>query len=83
MPSQLSSRAHGVIGFAIAGAALVALADVAPQAAIGLTVVIGLGVLLAHADNLQQLSNAFIAATTGGHGAEANATGDSLSAIHR
>lgn len=61
--APLSSRAHAVIGFVVAGAALVALADVAPQAAIGLTAVIGLGVLLTHGAELQQLSSAFASAT--------------------
>ena len=59
----LSSRAHAVIGFALGGLALVALADVAPDAAIGLAAVLALGVALTHANELQQLSNAFITAT--------------------
>lgn len=60
---SLSNRAHLVIGYLVAGAALVALADIAPEAAIGLTAVIGLGVVVTHANELQALSNAFIAAT--------------------
>lgn len=60
--SALSSRAVKVVGFIIAGAALVALADVAPEAGIGLTAVLGLGVLLMHSSELVQLSNSFSAA---------------------
>lgn len=59
----MSPKAQKVVGFLVAGAALVALGEVAPQAAIGLTAVIGLGVLLAHANEVQQLSNAFMTAT--------------------
>ena len=61
--TSLSSRAHLIIGFAVAGVALVALADVAPDAAIGLAAVVALGVALTHANEIQQLSNAFITAT--------------------
>lgn len=60
--SALSSRAVKVVGFVVAGAALVALADVAPEAGVGLTAILGLGVLLAHATELQQLVNGFSAA---------------------
>ena len=59
----LSSRAHLIVGFALGGVALVALADVAPEAAIGLASVLALGVALTHASEIQQLSNAFITAT--------------------
>ena len=61
--AQVSSRAAKVIGFCVAGAALVILADYAPQAAIGTTVVIGLGVALSHASDIRQLTNTFITAT--------------------
>lgn len=59
----MSNRAKTVVGFVVAGAALVALADIAPQAALGLTAVLGLSVVLAHANELQQLSHAFATAT--------------------
>ena len=59
----MSNRAKAVVGFAVGGVVLVALADVAPDAALGLTAVIALGVVLAHADQLQQLTNGFITAT--------------------
>lgn len=59
----MSDRAKKLVGFAVGGAVLVALADVAPEAAIGLTAVIALGALLAHANELQQLTNAFATAT--------------------
>ena len=62
-PSNVTPGAVRVIGFLVAGAALVALADVAPQAAIGLTAVLGLGVLLTHADQLTAISNLFNNAT--------------------
>lgn len=61
--NPLPTRTHAVIGFLVAGAALVALADVAPQAAIGLTAVIGLGVLLKRAPEVQQMASAFVSAT--------------------
>lgn len=53
--------AHGVkvLGFLVAGGALVALADVAPDAAIGLAAVLGLGVLLGHAQEFNALATAF------------------------
>ena len=59
----MSNRAKAIVGFGVAGLVLVALADVAPDAALGLTAVIGLGVLLSHASQLQQLTNGFIIAT--------------------
>lgn len=55
----VSNQAVKVIGFMVAGAALIALADVAPEAGVGLTAVLGLGVLLMHATQLQQLVNGF------------------------
>ena len=61
--AQVSSRAAKVLGFCVAGAALVVLADYAPQAAIGMTVVIGLGVALTHTSDIRTLSNTFIQAT--------------------
>jgi len=60
---QVSNRAALVIGFVVGGAALVALADVAPQAAIGLTALLGLGVIVMHPDDIKNLSNAFVTAT--------------------
>lgn len=73
LSNPLPTRTHAVIGFLVAGAALVALADVAPQAAIGLSAVIGLGVLLKRAPEVQQMASAFASAT--GH---ANATHPTL-----
>lgn len=62
-PPTMTPAALRVVGFLVGGAALVALADVAPQAAIGMTLVLGLGVLLTHADQLQSLTGAFSQAT--------------------
>lgn len=59
----MSPQAVKVVGFLVAGAALLGLAEIAPKAALGLTAVLGLGVLIGHASELQQLSNAFITAT--------------------
>lgn len=55
---QVSSGAVKVIGYVVAGGVLVILADFAPQAAVGLALVLGLGILLTHADQLTQLSSA-------------------------
>lgn len=60
---QVSNRAALVIGFVVSGAALVALAEVAPQAAIGLTAILALGVVLKHPQEITSLSNAFVTAT--------------------
>lgn len=59
----MSQRATVIVGFLVGGAALVALAEVAPQAAIGLTAVIGLGVVLSRASEVRQIANGFITAT--------------------
>lgn len=59
----MSQRATVIVGFLVGGAALVALAEVAPQAAIGLTAVIGLGVVLNRASEVRQIANAFVTAT--------------------
>ena len=60
---QVSNRAALVIGFVVGGAALVALAEVAPQAAIGMTTLLGLGVVLMHPDEISNLSDVFVKAT--------------------
>lgn len=52
-----------VLGFLVAGAALVVLADVAPQAAIGMTLVLALGIVLTHTSELTAMSNLFQTAT--------------------
>ena len=52
-----------VIGFTVGGLALVALADVQPDLAVGLAVLVGVGVLISHGDQLAVLSNAFAFAT--------------------
>lgn len=62
-PSQVSSRAALIIGFVVGGAALVALAEVMPEAAIGLTAILGLGVVLMHPQEINALSTAFVHAT--------------------
>lgn len=61
--ANVTPGAIRVIGFLVAGGVLVGLADFAPQAAIGLTLVIGLGVLLTHADQLTILSSLYNGAT--------------------
>lgn len=82
----MGKRGTRVVGFLVAGAALVALADVAPDAAIGLAAVIGLGVLLTHGNELNQLANAFKAAAPGhvsaGHD-DTTVHGDPFSGIVR
>lgn len=61
--AQVTPGAIRVIGFLAAGGSLVVLADFAPQAAVGLALVLGLGVLLLHANELANLSNLFQTAT--------------------
>lgn len=62
---MLGDRGLRVVGFLVAGGALIALADVAPDAAIGLAAVVGLGVLLTHGAEITQISNAFQMAAPG------------------
>lgn len=52
-----------VIGYAVAGAGLVVLADFAPQAAIGMALVLALGIVLTHSSELTSISNLFQTAT--------------------
>lgn len=60
---DMSPHAVKIVGFLVAGGVLIALAEFAPDAAIGLALVVGLGVLLTHADELQAWANALAAAT--------------------
>lgn len=66
----MSDRAVKTVAFLVAGGALVAIAEVAPDFAVGMTVLVGIGVLLGHANELQALSNAAITAT--GHKLDAS-----------
>lgn len=61
--NTVTPGAAKVLGFLVAGAALVAIADVAPQAAIGMTLVLGLGIVLTHTDELKSMSDLFQTAT--------------------
>lgn len=59
----MSNKAVRVVGFLVAGGVLVAIADAAPNVAIGAALVIGLGVVLSHPAELQALSDALVKAT--------------------
>lgn len=53
--STVSNRWVTVAGFVVAGAALLLLADVQPQFAIGTAALIGLGVALSHTNEINSL----------------------------
>jgi sensor histidine kinase regulating citrate/malate metabolism len=55
----LNTGAVKIIGFVVVGGTLFLLADVAPNIAIPLTLVVALGVVLARADQLIALADAF------------------------
>lgn len=57
--NRMSARGNAIIGFIVAGGALVALAGVAPGPAIGIAAVIGLGVALTHPDEITNMINLF------------------------
>ncbi len=59
----MSNRAKTLIGFAVAGAALLVIADHAPRAAVAMTGVLVLGVVVTHATDIKQLLDTFTVAT--------------------
>lgn len=68
----MSPRAQAILGFGIAGAVLLGLADVAPKLALGMAGIIGLGVALAHGSDLQYMVQGYLNAlgqggSAGGH----------------
>lgn len=61
----MSKRIQAFVGYGVAAAALIALAGPAPQAAISMAAVIGLGIALTHADEISQLLGTFTSAVGG------------------
>lgn len=55
----MNDRLNAMIGFAVAGAVVVFIAQWQPDVAIGVTGLIALGVALTHTDEITQLVGAF------------------------
>lgn len=55
----MNNRLNAVIGFVVAGGALVALAGPEPQLAIGIAAILGLGIVLSHPQEIQTLLSTF------------------------
>ena len=62
----MNARATALLGFGVAGITLVAIAGAAPRAALAVVGVIGLGVLLGHASDIQALVGTFNLAVQAG-----------------
>lgn len=59
----MTDAARRGLGFGLAAAVLLILADSSPRLALATVGVVGLGVALSHADEIASLFNAFTAAT--------------------